>query len=40
MDCFGIITRKNWLLSPAACEVCDAIEDAASGRTHAKLQVA
>jgi len=32
MDSFGIITRKNWLLSPAACELCDAIEGAASGR--------
>jgi len=28
MDSFGIITRKDWLLSPAACTVCEAIEEA------------
>jgi hypothetical protein len=28
MDSFGIITRKNWLLSPAACTLCEALEEA------------
>jgi DNA-binding transcriptional LysR family regulator len=28
MDSFGIITRKDWLLSPAACTVCEALEEA------------
>jgi DNA-binding transcriptional LysR family regulator len=28
MDSFGIITRKNWLLSPAACTLCEALEGA------------
>jgi len=27
MDSFGIVTRKDWLLSPAACTVCEAIEE-------------
>jgi DNA-binding transcriptional LysR family regulator len=40
MDSFGIITRRNWLLSPAACELCDAIEGAAHGRMRAGRQVA
>lgn len=30
MDSFGIITRKGWLLSPAACTVCEALEEAAA----------
>jgi DNA-binding transcriptional LysR family regulator len=30
MDSFGIVTRKDWLLSPAACTVCDALENAAT----------
>jgi DNA-binding transcriptional LysR family regulator len=34
MDSFGIITRKDWLLSPAACVVCEALDEtvAASNR--------
>jgi DNA-binding transcriptional LysR family regulator len=28
MDSFGIITRKDWLLSPAACTICEALEEA------------
>ena len=28
LDSFGIITRKDWLLSPAACTVCEALEEA------------
>jgi DNA-binding transcriptional LysR family regulator len=28
MDSFGIVTRKDWLLSPAACTVCEALENA------------
>jgi len=40
MDCFGIITRKNWLLSPAAGELCDAIEEAAGGRMRVRHKVA
>lgn len=28
MDSFGIVTRKDWLLSPAACTVCEALEEA------------
>lgn len=28
MDSFGIITRKDWTLSPAACVVCEALEEA------------
>lgn len=28
MDSFGIITRKDWLLSPAASTVCEAIQEA------------
>ena len=32
MDSFGIITRKDWELSPAACVVCEAIEEAAASR--------
>lgn len=27
MDSFGIITRKDWMLSPAACVVCEALEE-------------
>jgi DNA-binding transcriptional LysR family regulator len=30
MDSFGIITRKDWLLSPAACTICEALEEAAA----------
>lgn len=30
MDSFGIVTRKDWLLSPAACTVCEALEEAAA----------
>ena len=40
MDSFGIITRKDWMLSPAACELCDALETAVNGRTRAQRQVA
>jgi DNA-binding transcriptional LysR family regulator len=29
LDSFGIVTRKDWLLSPAACIACEAIEEAA-----------
>jgi len=28
MDSFGMITRKDWSLSPAACVVCEALEEA------------
>jgi hypothetical protein len=28
MDSFGIITRKDWILSPAACVMCEALEEA------------
>jgi DNA-binding transcriptional LysR family regulator len=28
MDSYGIITRKDWLLSPAACTICEALEEA------------
>jgi DNA-binding transcriptional LysR family regulator len=28
MDSFGIITRKDWLLSPAAYTICEALEEA------------
>jgi DNA-binding transcriptional LysR family regulator len=31
MDSFGIITRKDWLLSPAACVVCEALEETVVG---------
>jgi len=31
MDSFGIITRKDWLLSPAARLVCEALEAAVAG---------
>jgi DNA-binding transcriptional LysR family regulator len=27
MDSFGIVTRKDWLLSPAACAICEALEE-------------
>ncbi len=40
MDSFGIITRKNWLLSPAACELCDALEGAVTGKVRARRRVA
>jgi DNA-binding transcriptional LysR family regulator len=40
MDSFGIITRKNWLLSPAACELCDALEAAVSGSVRSRRRVA
>jgi hypothetical protein len=30
MDSFGIITRKDWQLSPAATMVCEALEEAAA----------
>lgn len=30
MDSLGLVTRKDWLLSPAACAVCEAIEEAAA----------
>jgi DNA-binding transcriptional LysR family regulator len=30
MDSFGIITRKDWILSPAACVMCEALEEAVS----------
>jgi DNA-binding transcriptional LysR family regulator len=40
MDSFGIVTRKNWLLSPAACELCDALEAAATGSVRTQRQVA
>jgi DNA-binding transcriptional LysR family regulator len=30
MDAFGIITRKGWLLSPAAHLICEALEDEAA----------
>jgi DNA-binding transcriptional LysR family regulator len=33
MDSFGIITRKDWTLSPAACVISEAIEEAAAGKT-------
>jgi hypothetical protein len=32
MDSFGIITRKDWTLSPAACVVCEALEEAVTAR--------
>ncbi|MEO8016828.1 MAG: LysR family transcriptional regulator [Pseudomonadota bacterium] len=28
LDSFGIITRKDWLLSPAACTICEALVEA------------
>jgi DNA-binding transcriptional LysR family regulator len=28
MDSFGIVTRRDWLLSPAACTICEALEEA------------
>jgi DNA-binding transcriptional LysR family regulator len=31
MDSFGIVTRKDWQLSPAATMVCEALEEAAAG---------
>ena len=31
LDSFGIITRKSWLLSPAACVMCEALESAVAG---------
>lgn len=37
MDSFGIITRKNWVLSPAACVVCEALEDAVCNPTSATV---
>lgn len=40
MDSFGIITRKNWLLSPAACELCDALEATVTGHVQTRRRVA
>jgi len=40
MDSFGIITRRNWLLSPAACELCDALEAAVTGHVRVQRRVA
>jgi DNA-binding transcriptional LysR family regulator len=36
MDSFGIITRKDWLLSPAACTVCEALEEAVENPNRVK----
>jgi DNA-binding transcriptional LysR family regulator len=30
MDSLGLVTRKDWPLSPAACTVCEALEEAAT----------
>jgi DNA-binding transcriptional LysR family regulator len=40
MDSFGIITRKDWLLSPAACVVCEALEEAVAGSNRSERRVA
>jgi DNA-binding transcriptional LysR family regulator len=40
MDSFGIITRKDWALSAAACEVCEALEAEVTGSTRARRRVA
>jgi DNA-binding transcriptional LysR family regulator len=37
MDSFGIITRKDWPLSPAACVVCEALEETATGPKDVKI---
>jgi DNA-binding transcriptional LysR family regulator len=39
MDSFGIITRKDWLLSPAACVVCEALEECLDGAQSRKRPV-
>jgi DNA-binding transcriptional LysR family regulator len=36
MDSFGIITRKDWLLSPAACVVCEALDEAVAASNRIK----
>jgi DNA-binding transcriptional LysR family regulator len=36
MDSFGIITRKDWLLSPAACVVCEALDEAVAASNNIK----
>jgi DNA-binding transcriptional LysR family regulator len=36
MDSFGIVTRKDWLLSPAACTVCEALEESAAHSNRAR----
>jgi hypothetical protein len=36
MDSFGIITRKDWLLSPAACKICEALEAAFADATRVR----
>jgi DNA-binding transcriptional LysR family regulator len=36
MDSFGIITRKDWHLSPAASVVCEALEEAVAGTNKPK----
>jgi DNA-binding transcriptional LysR family regulator len=33
MDSFGVITRKGWLLSPAALVMCEALEDAVTPKS-------
>jgi DNA-binding transcriptional LysR family regulator len=33
MDSFGVITRKGWLLSPAALVMCEALEDAVNPKS-------
>ncbi|NLG76391.1 MAG: LysR family transcriptional regulator [Xanthomonadaceae bacterium] len=40
MDSFGIITRKDGLLSPAACVVCEALEAAVAGTDRTERRVA
>jgi hypothetical protein len=40
MDSLGIITRKDWLLSPAACVMCEALESAVLDSNKSKLRVA
>jgi DNA-binding transcriptional LysR family regulator len=40
MDSFGIITRKDWLLSPAACVMCEALETAMLDSNKTRLRVA
>jgi hypothetical protein len=39
MDSFGIITRKDWLLSPAARLVCEAREAAVAGSNKLRRQL-
>jgi DNA-binding transcriptional LysR family regulator len=40
MDSFGIITRKDWLLSPAACTVCEALEETVADASRVKRPAA